>query len=1232
MGKTYYSVYKNSNGDVGIGTTAPTAQSNYRFLQVNGSASAVIEATVGGTRIGGFDSASSVLYVGTIGSYPVVFRTAVDEKMRISSNGNVGIGTSSPSAKLELYDGNFKISDGNRIIFGTSDPQIYGNSGVLTFRTNSSDRMYLDTNGNVGIGITSPSRKLDVNGDANIGTNLVVGSGIYNANYYAGSSTATYFKNSVGNDTLTILQGGNVGIGTTSPVSKLHVVGEGDTVTLQKSNNVPALAFLGTSTNKSVIEGGDNFNFYTGGSSRFYIKNDGNVGIGTTSAAYKLQVNGTAFATTFSGNSITDGYITLNNGDLLFAADGGGDGFQMDYYQTKMYIGNNAGSTWHMVIQDNGNIGIGTTSPAAKLHIEGNDIRLNTEGSYAEKSLYFRYSDNAKIMSDSYLTFLTSGTPAERMRITSVGNVGIGTTTVRGLLHVSGDIIRDTNLPYSWGTSAPHRTFAGAYSYANGGVNGVARYLLLWPQITNVNGQNGRFVNARLVVSRGASHAFNDPIIGDIVASAGYNSSANLYSYTPLIGSQLYFYNIVYNGTTYLAISLPISDFRWELTGYYGIEETAYYSPTFVYANTSGVGTITQLTDYTNESAAIYNKGGNIGIGTTSPAYKLDVNGSINTNTFMYVSYPYGNAYPLQISANNFLKADDYYYGMLIRSGDVNYISGRFQINGGSNKRVEVSGYEETIGYLPVVIPGGNVGIGTTSPTNKLEVDGGSSAVTLRVSTTNTGAGVASLILANSSKTANNDGVKISHGAGYTNITDLNSTNIMTWDMSNTRVGIGTTSPSTPLHVFNTAATLATFTRDLATDVGFSIGADSNGTIFSTAGAHAYLFYTNGTEKVRITSDGNLGIGTTSVSSKLQIGNGTSNTYSSVAQLSGDSGGASTLIALSLVNSRGAVTGNGVGIDFHNAGNYSATGRISVVQAGSVTTDSEMQFFVYNDSITQRMVLNYLGNLGIGTTSPITKLHVAGTTSIIPTYDSGSGYSYFLRMGYDTSGSYDYTIKRNGTTGFLEFNGTQGSPYVSYVFAGGDVYSGASGGTIGGFYFNSSSHGIRRATGTNDVYCFTTSGTLYLGAGGSSTTHVRVLSGGDVGIGVSPSYKLDVNGNIHGTGFPTSSDVRFKKNITPLQNSLEKIKKLQGVKYEWNEFVNSRRDGYKLNIPIIGLIAQDVEQIVPEIVDHWKLSEDCQDARSIDYPRLIPLLIEAMKEQQNQIEELRNEIKSLKSN
>ena len=100
------------------------------------------------------------------------------------------------------------------------------------------------------------------------------------------------------------------------------------------------------------------------------------------------------------------------------------------------------------------------------------------------------------------------------------------------------------------------------------------------------------------------------------------------------------------------------------------------------------------------------------------------------------------------------------------------------------------------------VTSAGNVGVGSNNPTNKLEVDGGSSAVALRISTTNTGAGVASLILANSSKSAFNDGIIMSHGGGYTTVKSLTGSTLMTWDVTNTRVGIGElTSAAAKLHV-----------------------------------------------------------------------------------------------------------------------------------------------------------------------------------------------------------------------------------------------------------------------------------------------------------------------------------------------------------------------------------------------------------------------------------------------
>jgi len=89
----------------------------------------------------------------------------------------------------------------------------------------------------------------------------------------------------------------------------------------------------------------------------------------------------------------------------------------------------------------------------------------------------------------------------------------------------------------------------------------------------------------------------------------------------------------------------------------------------------------------------------------------------------------------------------------------------------------------------------GGVGIGTDSVSNKLEVDGGSSPVFARISTTNAGGKVAGLILANSGKTAFNDGVKISHGSGYTTFDDLAGTTNFIINQTDGRVGVGTTNP-----------------------------------------------------------------------------------------------------------------------------------------------------------------------------------------------------------------------------------------------------------------------------------------------------------------------------------------------------------------------------------------------------------------------------------------------------
>ncbi|MFH2035435.1 MAG: tail fiber domain-containing protein [Candidatus Zixiibacteriota bacterium] len=131
------------------------------------------------------------------------------------------------------------------------------------------------------------------------------------------------------------------------------------------------------------------------------------------------------------------------------------------------------------------------------------------------------------------------------------------------------------------------------------------------------------------------------------------------------------------------------------------------------------------------------------------------------------------------------------------------------------------------------------------------------------------------------------------------------------------------------------------------------------------------------------------------------------------------------------------------------------------------------------------------------------------------------------------------------------------------------------------------------------------------------------FNGGDVGIGTtSPNYTLDVRGTIGNNTTLYHSDKRWKEDIRNLQGSLDKVMNLQGVQYRW------RQNEYpEMNFPDgnqIGLIAQDVEKIIPEVVNK---SED--GYKSIDYAKLVSVLIESIKEQQGQIETLSKRIDEL---
>jgi hypothetical protein len=101
---------------------------------------------------------------------------------------------------------------------------------------------------------------------------------------------------------------------------------------------------------------------------------------------------------------------------------------------------------------------------------------------------------------------------------------------------------------------------------------------------------------------------------------------------------------------------------------------------------------------------------------------------------------------------------------------------------------------------------------------------------------------------------------------------------------------------------------------------------------------------------------------------------------------------------------------------------------------------------------------------------------------------------------------------------------------------------------------------------------------------------------------------LAVTGSITATGDITAfqtSDNRLKENIIPILNALEKVRKLNGVKWEWSA---NARDAIKAS-PAFGLIAQNVNDVVPEVI-----RKDFEGYLQIDYSKLVGLLIEAIKE------------------
>ena len=338
----------------------------------------------------------------------------------------------------------------------------------------------------------------------------------------------------------------------------------------------------------------------------------------------------------------------------------------------------------------------------------------------------------------------------------------------------------------------------------------------------------------------------------------------------------------------------------------------------------------------------------------------------------------------------------------------------------------------------------------------------------------------------------------------------------------------------------------------------------------------------SGTSHLYIKTGGNVGIGTTSPEGKVHIYNGDASVAPDgdadelVVENSGDSG-ISILSGESDGNTGSLIfgsqnDGNGAGVVWEY---YSKT--LSVKTQNS---DGILRFASANNSEAAR--IDSSGNVGIGTTSPKTKLDIENSTAPTLDNDTHAGEAIFIRSG--------------GSSG-------DGNVQAVLAFGKADSSSRRSGSAIASVQTDSDADKVGIGFYTSDS------------SSSSQTMDLRML--------VKHTGNLHVDADV--VAYSTSvSDERLKDNVKTIDNALDKVMQLRGVEFDWNK---GNRKGQK----DLGLIAQEVEKVLPEIVREKKMAFiDNETYKTIDYDKVVGVLIEAIKEQQEEIDLLKANYSDLK--
>ena len=798
------------------------------------------------------------------------------ENSTIFDNGtNVGIGTSTPASLLSVrtagVSGNqdfatfsrgtsteyevLKISrsagsveflaNQNITLSADYDNDHTGVNSNIILKTDNTERMRIDSSGSVGIGVTS-----NINGTLTLPNNGIISfhDAVGNARNSlefssgelkhgaagAGLSTQTFFTN--GAERMRINSSGNVGIGTTSPSAKLEVAGDirgTESLIVKDTGGTKSLSLLRELNYATINNGAETLNynalnhiFLTGLNEKMRINSTGNVGIGTTSPGEKLSVSGNSNITgklAIGSTSSHASYDFYNQNTSYFNG-----AVTLDSTFTQTGGGNSSFS---------GNIGIGTTSPAVSLDISATDAVQMPVGVTGDRP-------GIGSVSNGMLRYNSSNNGFEGYINGNWGDIGGGT---------SGGLIFRGTFDASTGAIA---SGGSLYTCPAGGSGGTVDTAIGDLYIVTTAGSffcSGTSLNVGdEVICITAATATNDNVnnwnaiasgAGGAVTGSGTTNYIPKFTGATVVGNSSIFNDAAGNvgiGTGSPSGKLNIQS---SASGTYllnldyndGTDGGGFYQ-------SASSGLILFLKD-SNSTAKVqiasngdsYFNGGNLGIGTTSPSYATHIKGTSNFKALKLQGGDQANQYSeLGFLPSTVDSVDANIYIRGHRGSDGSFSNNYLTFGTNSSERMRIAS-------------DGNVGIGTSSPANlgflekSLNISAGSSS-----STTLQQAGI---VISGSADAADADDF------GYLSFTNYQS--------------------------------------GITSDRVAEIRALKNGTNVSTG---EFAFYTsNGsgpTERMRIDSSGNIGIGTTSPGAKLEVKNGSSGqAYSNVEGILIDTNG-----------------------------------------------------------------------------------------------------------------------------------------------------------------------------------------------------------------------------------------------------------------------------------------------------------------------------------------------------